>query len=66
MPVALCGSFLTLKREKINQAFESKRLKRESGAIREEVGGGWNTRRKEELHDVCFAPNITGISNHGE
>jgi hypothetical protein len=66
VPVALCGSFLTLRRKKINQAFESKRLKRESGAIREEVVCGWNTWRKEELHDVCFVPNITGISDHGE
>lgn len=65
MSVALCGSFLTLRREKINQVFESKRLKKESGVIREEVVGGWNTRRKEELHDVCFEPDITGISDHG-
>jgi hypothetical protein len=66
VPVALCGNFLTLRREKINQAFESKRLKRESGVTREEAVGGWNTRRKEELHDVCFASNIAGISDHGE
>jgi len=66
VPFALCGSFLTLRREKISQAFESKRLKRESGAIREEAVEGWNTQRKKELHDVCFAPNITGILDHEE
>lgn len=55
----------TYEGKKINQAFESKRLKRESGTIREEVVGGWNTRRKEELL-VCFVSNISGISDHGE
>jgi len=47
---------------KNNQAFQSKRLKRESGAIRDEVEGGWNTRCKGDLHDVCFEPEFTGIS----
>jgi hypothetical protein len=51
-----------LKEEHRLSVFENRVLRKISGPKRDEVIRGWRKLHKEELRDLYFSPNITGIT----
>jgi hypothetical protein len=52
---------LTLREEHRMRVFENRVLKRVFGPKKDEVTREWRKLHDEELHDLCFSPNIIRI-----
>jgi len=64
LPVVLYGFetwSLTLREECRLRVFEYLVVRRIFGSKRDEVTGEWRKLPKEELNDLYFSPNITGL-----